>query len=87
MIRAALTGHCSRVDLQREADAILKAARCDTETGAKKDRQYRRKKIAKRRRLARFWRARRKRLGKFGAASPVRKISAGRLLEGAEPKV
>jgi hypothetical protein len=72
---AGRPGRCGRVDLERKADAILEGAGCDTVTGAKKDRRYRRNKIAKRRRLARLWRARRKKLGKFGAASPVRIIT------------
>ena len=49
-------------------------ANCDTVTGAKQDRKYRRNKRAARKRLARLARARSKKLGKFGAASPVRNI-------------
>lgn len=74
-------------DLAHQADAILIRANCDTTTGEKQDRQYRRNKRAESKRVARLLRARSKKLGKFGAASPVRSISAGRLLEGAEPKV
>jgi hypothetical protein len=63
-----------RRELAKEASAILKRARCDTMTGAKQDRQYRRNKRAESKRFARHWRAGRKKLGKFGAASPVRNI-------------
>jgi hypothetical protein len=75
------------LNLAQQADAILRGAHFDTTTSAKEDRQYRRKKRAESKRFARLLRARSKKLGKFGAASPVRNISAGRLLEGAEPKV
>jgi hypothetical protein len=43
-------------------------------SGAKKDRHYRRNKRAESKRLARYRRAKRKQLGKFGAASAVRTI-------------
>jgi hypothetical protein len=59
------------------ADAILKRANCDTETGAKRDRRYRRNKRAERKRFARRARARSKNFGKLGAASPVRNIRPG----------
>ena len=62
------------LDLAQQADAILKRANCDTVTGAKQDRKYRRNKSAARKRFARLARARSKKLGKFGAASPVRNI-------------
>jgi len=62
----------NRLKLAKQADAILRRARCDTVTSAKMDRQYRRDKSAERKRFARHWRAKRKRLGKFGPASPVR---------------
>ncbi len=65
----------SRRDLAQQADAILRRARFDTITGANKDRQYRRNKRAERKRLARHWRAKRKRLGTFGPASPVRAVA------------
>jgi hypothetical protein len=61
-------------DLARQADAILIRANCDITTGAKQDRKYRRNKRAERKRLTRHWRARTEKLGKFGAASPVRNI-------------
>jgi hypothetical protein len=64
-------------NLLKQASAILKRARCDTITAAKKDRAYRRSKRAESQRLGRHWRARKKKLGKFGAASPVRIIPAG----------
>ena len=62
------------LDLAQQADAILTRANCDITTGAKQDRKYRRNKRAERKRLARLARARNKKLGKFGAASPVRNI-------------
>jgi hypothetical protein len=65
----------SALSLAQQADAILKRARCDPETGAKQDRKYRRNKRAERKRFARLARARSKKLGKFGAASSVRNIS------------
>jgi len=61
----------NRLDLAKQADAILRRARCDTVTSAKMDRHYRRKKSAERKRLARRWRAKQKQLGTFGPASPV----------------
>ncbi len=64
----------SRLDLAKEGDAILKRARCDTVTGAQKDRNYRRNRRAERKRFARRWREKRKKLGKFGPASSVRVI-------------
>jgi hypothetical protein len=63
-----------RRQLAEQGDAILRRARCDAVTGAKQDRQYRRNKRAERKRFASHWRARGKKLGKFGAASPVRNI-------------
>jgi hypothetical protein len=66
--------HHSRLDLAKQADVILKCARYDTVTGAKKDRQHRRNKRAERKRFARHWREKRKKLGKFGPASPGRVI-------------
>jgi hypothetical protein len=68
------TKQTRRRDLAKQGDAILKRARCDTVSGTKKDRHYRRNKRAEHKRLARHWRARRKKLGKLGAASPVRNI-------------
>jgi hypothetical protein len=43
-------------------------------TGAKKDHHYRRNKSAEKKRLRYHWRARTKKLGRLGAASPVRII-------------
>jgi hypothetical protein len=68
----------SSIALAKEADAILERANCDTTTGAKQDRPYRRNKRAESKRLARHRRTRSKRLGKFGAASPVRTIPPNR---------
>jgi hypothetical protein len=64
----------SRVKLAKEGDAILKHARCDTVTGAKKDRSYRRSKRAESKTRARRRRAKQKNLGTFGPASPGRHI-------------
>ena len=61
-------------DLSKAADSILKRAHCDTVTGARMDKQYGRKKLAERNRLGRHRRAKTKKLGKFGAASPVRNV-------------
>ena len=49
-----------RLDLAKQADAILRRAHCDTVTSAKMDRQYRRDKNAKRKRFAGHWRAKQK---------------------------
>jgi hypothetical protein len=64
-----------RLDLAKQADAILNRAHCDTVTGAEKDRQYHRNKRAERKRLGRQWRGREKKLGKLGPASDVRTIT------------
>jgi hypothetical protein len=74
-----------RGDLMTQADEILKRARCDAVTGAKKDRQFQKNKRAESRSLGRHWRARKKQLGKFGAASPVRHVEPAEL-ENAESK-
>ena len=63
-------------NLIKQASSILKRARCDAMTGAKKDHAYRRNKRAESQRLGRHWRAKKKKLGKLGAASPVRIIPA-----------
>ncbi len=60
--------------LTKEADVILKHANFDITSGAKRDRRYFRNKRAERNRRARHWRAKSKKLGNFGAASPVRNI-------------
>ena len=65
-----------RLALAKEADGLLKQARCNTMTGANKDRDYRRNRRAESKRLGRHQRARRKKLGKLGPASAVRIISA-----------
>ena len=65
----------SRLNLAKQADAILRRARCDTVTSAKMDRQYRRDKSAERKRFARHWRGTQKQLGTFGPASPVRTLN------------
>ncbi len=64
-----------RVALAEQADAILRDAQCDVITGASKDSQYCRDARAKAKRLSTHRRAKTKRLGKFGAASPVRHIT------------
>jgi hypothetical protein len=43
-------------------------------TGAKIDKQYRRNKHAESKRLGRHWRAKGKKLGSLGPASPVRPV-------------
>src|SRR5262249_38110834 len=63
-------------NLVKQASGILKRARCDAMTGAKKDHAYRRRKRAENKHLGRHWRTKKKKLGKFGAASPVRIIPA-----------
>ena len=65
----------SRLDLAKQADAILRRAHCDTVTSAKMDRQYCRDKSAERKRFARHRRAKQKQLGTFGPASPVRTLN------------
>jgi hypothetical protein len=66
----------SRLDLAREADAILRRAHTDTLTGAVKDKHYRRNKRAESKYFLRHWRKKQARLGtSFGAASPVRSVS------------
>jgi hypothetical protein len=66
-----------RLELAKQADAILKRARFDAMTGAKKDRDYRRNKRAESKRRGRQWRERQKKLGKLGSASAVRTITTG----------
>jgi hypothetical protein len=65
----------ARHDLQQQADAILKRARCDVITAEKQDRRYLRAKQAASKRLGRHRRAKAKKLGKLGAASTVRIIT------------
>jgi hypothetical protein len=61
--------------LAQQADALLRHAQCDIVSGASKDRQYCRDARAKAKRLSAHRRAKTKRLGKFGAASPVRHVT------------
>jgi hypothetical protein len=63
-----------KLALCKQADALLRDAGCDTMSGARKDRAYHRNKCAESRRMRRHYRARCKRLGKFGKASSVRFI-------------
>ena len=65
----------TKAELAKEASAILKAARCNTMTGANKDRAYRLNKRAESKRLGRHQRERVKKLGKLGPASDVRTIN------------
>lgn len=65
----------SRLNLAKQADVILKRAGCDA-TGAKKDKSYQRQKRAKAKWLRRCQRAKAKKFGKLGAASPVKIIPA-----------
>jgi hypothetical protein len=69
------TDRYSRLDLIKQADAILRRARFDVMTGAQKDRAYRLNKRAESKRRGRYGHAKRNTLGKFGAASPVRVIA------------
>jgi hypothetical protein len=64
----------TKTEYAKAADAILKRSRCDAITGARKDHEYRRKKRAESRRLARHWRKKTRKLGKLGPASPVKRI-------------
>jgi hypothetical protein len=75
MTAAPRTKQTTCRDLAKQADALLKCARCDIITGVEQDKNYRRNKRAKSKRLRSHWRARRMKLGKFGAASPVRIIA------------
>ena len=61
-------------DLTKAASAILKRAGFDAVSGAKKDKKYRRHKRAEDKIAGRRFRARQKVLGKFGPASPIRRI-------------
>jgi hypothetical protein len=64
----------TRFDLAKAGSALLKRDRCDAMTGAKIDKQYRRNKHAESKRLGRHWRAKGKKLGSLGPASPVRPV-------------
>jgi hypothetical protein len=64
-----------RLDLAKQASAMLKRAGYDAFTGAKNNREFRRNKRAEQKRFARRWRERRKQLGKLGPASSARKIN------------
>jgi hypothetical protein len=64
----------SRLDLAKQARAILKRAYCNAISGAKKNRRYRRNRNAENKVSGRYYRAGTKKLGKLGAASPVRMI-------------
>ncbi len=61
-------------DLAKEASALLRSAGFDAASGAKQNKQYHRSKRAEQKIAARRWRERTKKLGKLGAASPVRQI-------------
>jgi hypothetical protein len=76
----------SRIELLLDGSEILRRARRDAVTGAKKDRPYRLNKNAENKRRGRHWRAKRKALGKLGAASPVRIIPPNAAEKGSEPK-
>jgi hypothetical protein len=65
-----------RLELARQADALLRDARIDAFTGMKRDKQFRRNKRAKNKVFAPHWRAKEARLGKFGRASPVRSVAS-----------
>jgi hypothetical protein len=62
----------TRLRLERAANRLLRRANLDTKTGAEKDAQYKRgKRAARNAMFARRQRKERK-LGSFGAASPVK---------------
>jgi hypothetical protein len=67
----------TRFDLAQAGAALLKRDHRDAVTAAKIDKHYRRNKRAESKRLGRHWRAKRKKLGSLGPASPVRTITAG----------
>ena len=78
----------SRFDLEKRASALLSRSGFDAVTGARMDKQYRRNKRAEAKVAARRCRQRKKKHGKFGAASPVRQIEpATREAEDPEPSV
>ena len=63
-----------RLELAREASAILRRANCDTLTGERKGHRYKRNKRAEHRIAQRLLREKQAKLGTFGAASPVRNM-------------
>src|SRR6516165_4419779 len=63
--------------LLRQADQMLRKARCDTVTGERKDHSYKLRKRAELKRARRLTRRKQWKLGKLGAASPVRRIEPG----------
>ena len=65
-----MINHRSRIELARQATAILRAANCDTVTGEKKSSQQAPEHRIAQQRL----REKRMKLGTLGAASPVRSV-------------
>jgi hypothetical protein len=63
-----------RLALARACSAILRAANCDTLSGAKKDREYKSNRRAEQRIAHQRLREKRMKLGTLGAASPVRSV-------------
>lgn len=68
----------TKADYAKAADAILKRSRYDAITGAKIDKQYRRRVRAESKRLGRHWREKTRKLGKLGPASPVKPVEVGK---------
>jgi hypothetical protein len=64
----------TRFEFAKAGSALLKRDHRDGVSGAKLDKQYRRNKRAESKRLGRHWRAKRKKLGSLGPASPVRPV-------------
>jgi hypothetical protein len=63
-----------RRDIASKGDAILKAAGCDTMSGAKKDGKYRRDRRAERKIYARHARKKERKLCRIGRASQVKRV-------------
>ena len=63
-----------RSAMLRQADQMLRGARCDTVTGERKDHSYKLRKRAEAKRVRRLARRKEWEFGKLGAASPVRRI-------------
>jgi hypothetical protein len=63
--------------LLRQADQMLRRARCDTVTGERKDHSYKLRKRAERKQARRLTKRKEREFGKLDAASPVRRIEPG----------
>ena len=71
----------TRLDLAKAANVLLKGARCDVMTGARKDRDYDRNKRAESKRLSRHRRARSKNAWEIRRSFSGQDHSAGRAAE------